>query len=173
VFHVKLKSLFKAAAMAVALAVGVAPAGALVTDPNRIIPARTCGGVQAVCYVRATINFNDPRINSGVWFATLPANAYVLAIDVDVTTQFNTGTLTMGVTATGTDFLAGSGGTSGTTYVPLGTPGVYHLTTAAGLGVAATTNTTGAAIPVYVRQVTTATAGVATIVIAFIKNDDQ
>src|ERR1700733_4036209 len=93
---------------------GVLPSFALYTDPavingQKIIPERTCSRTQDVCYLRVTINFNDNSIGNGVWAFTLPSNAYVLTMDLDVTTAFNAGTnnnLTIGATATGTDFLA-------------------------------------------------------------------
>jgi len=176
----------------IALAFVAAPllsAFAYVVDPQvyaggKIIPARSCQSGQNVCYARVTVNFNDPNIGNGVWFDTVEANVYILSIDAYVTTAFNAGTtnpLTIGATKTGSDFLAGSGGTSGTTFIPLGSTGIFHLTTAAGLGLAATANTTlqtalNGAVPMYVRYAqtgTAATTGQVTIVITWAKNNDQ
>lgn len=155
----------------------VGPARALVTDPTKIIPERTCANGQMVCYARVTINFNDPRIASGVWYATLPKSAYILAIDAYVTTAFNavtTNVITLGVTAASANEILASG-------ITAGTPGIYHLTSAAGLGLAVTAVTAdqtalNGAVPVYVKYAqtgTAATTGQATIVITFAKNDDQ
>lgn len=166
----------KAALLAGAIALAtVVPSLALVTDPNKIQTARTCSATQNVCYMRATINFNDPRIATGVWFDTIPKNAYVLAVDLDVTTAFNAGTtntLQIGATAAGADFLAATSITSA---------GIQHLTSAAGLGVAATANTSlqtaiNGDVPMYVKYAqtgTAATAGVVTLVIAYAQNNDE
>jgi hypothetical protein len=98
-------------------------------------------------------------------------------IDAQVVTAFNAGTtnpITVGVTAASSNEIVASGITSGTT-------GIYHLTTAAGLGNVITNNTTyqtalNGAVPVYVKYAptgTAATAGQAIIIIAFVKNNDQ
>lgn len=169
------------AALVAALLVGSAiPAFAITTDPGvisgtRIIPERNCSLAQDVCYLRATMNFNDNSITGGVWTFTLPKNAYILAMDMDVTTAFNAGTtnnMSIGATATGTDFLAATS---------VGSTGVTHLTSAAGLGVAATANSSlqtalNGAVPVYFRYVTSgtaATAGSVTVVITFAKANDK
>lgn len=152
------------------------PASALVTDPTKIIPERTCQMSQQVCYARVTVNFNDPRIASGVWYATLPKNAYILQIDAYVTTAFNAATtnvITLGVTAASANEILASG-------ITAGTPGIYHLTAAAGLGLAVTAvagNQTAlnGSVPVFVKYAqtgTAATTGQVTIVLTFIKNND-
>lgn len=166
-------------ALAVLLLVSFAlsPSFALVTDPQRIISERTCEFDQGVCYSRVTINFNDPRISAGVWYATLPSNAYILAIDADVTTAFNAGTtnvVTLGVTAANANEIVASG-------ITAGTPGIYHLTSAAGLGVAVTSVTAdqtalNGAVPVFAKYAqtgTAATTGAVTIVITYAKNNDR
>lgn len=166
----------KTAALAVILAsAAIAPAFALNSDPTKIIPARECSDTQNVCYIRATINYNDPRISSGVWAFTLPANAYITQILGDVTTAFNattTNSLTVGATPTGTDFVASTSITSA---------GILVLSSAAGIGLAATGNTANqtainGGVPVYFRYTqtgTAATAGSVTIVIAYAMNNDK
>jgi hypothetical protein len=171
----------KAALLASAIGLAaVAPSFALYTDPGiiagtQIVPERTCQVGQNVCYLRATINFNDPSIANGVWAFTLPANAYILAVDLAVTTAFNatsTNTLQIGTTAAGTDLLAATSITS---------TGVTHATTAAGLGTVVTGNTAkqtaiNGAVPVYFKYVqtgTAATTGVVTVVMTFAKNNDK
>lgn len=158
-------------------AIVFSPASALVTDPNRNFPIRDCEQTQEVCYFRLTVNWNDPRIASGVWFGTLGPNAYILAIDAYVSTAFNAGTtnvITLGATAASANEILASGITAGST-------GIYHLTSAAGLGTAVTANTTyqtalNSGVPLYVKYAqtgTAGTAGVVTIVITFAKNNDQ
>jgi hypothetical protein len=169
--------LFKSALAALLLAAfAFVPARALVTDPTKIIPERTCEISQQICYSRVTVNFNDPRIASGVWYATLPKNAYILQIDAYVTTAFNAATtnvITLGVTAASANEILASG-------ITAGTPGIYHLTAAAGLGLAVTAvagNQTAlnGAVPVFVKYAqtgTAATTGQVTIVLTFAKNND-
>ena len=173
--------IFAALFVAFLLAVPLNTASALVTDPNKSIPIRTCSFTQNVCYASVTVNFNDPRISSGVWFDTLPASAYILSIDAYVTTAFNAGTtnlLSIGATATGTDFVATTGANASVT---LASTGVQHLSSAAGLGLAATANTSlqtalGSGVPLYIRYQqtgTAATAGVVTVVIEYTLNNDR
>jgi hypothetical protein len=158
-------------------ALTLAPSFALVTDPNRIVPERTCDFSQAICYSRVTINFNDPRISAGVWYLTLPKNAYILQIDAQVITAFNAGTtnvLTIGATQASANEILASGITAGST-------GIYHLTSAAGLGNVITNNATyqtalNGAVPVwakYAQTGTAATTGQVIIIITFVKNNDQ
>jgi hypothetical protein len=154
----------------------VSPAFALTLDPNRIIPTRG-GEEQKIYYYRLTVNYNDPRIASGVWFGTIGKNSYIFAIDAYVTTAFNAGTtntITIGATAANANEVLASGITAGST-------GVYHLTSAAGLGTVVTSNTTyqtaiNGAVPLYVKYAqtgTAATTGQVTIVIAYVPNNDQ
>jgi len=166
----------KAAVLAALLGVAsLSPAFAISIDPNKTIPARQAPTAQ-VNYMRATVNYNDRSISSGVWAFTLPANAYIMSIDAYVTTAFNAGTtntVTVGATTTANEIVA-SGITAGST-------GVYHLTSAAGLGLAVTGNSTyqtqaNSAIPVYFKYAqtgTAATAGAVTIVITYVPNNDQ
>jgi hypothetical protein len=189
-----LKKLALSTAIVGALIGALAPAYAITEDPQvyagtKIIPARNCSEGQNVCYIRATINYNDSNISAGVWFASIPANAYVLSIDAYVSTAFNaasTNLLSIGATKTGTDFVATSGANASVT---LGSTGITHLTAAAGLATVATGNTslqsgysstgTGpvpAYVPIFARYTqtgTAATAGAVTIVITYAKNNDQ
>lgn len=185
-----LRSLFKKAAVfAGILLFGASltmPVMALNVDQNRNVSERNCSATQNVCYVRVTINYNDPRISTGQWFATLPKNAYILQIDSDVTTAFNattTNVLTIGATKASSNEIIADGGSStanisnSTTTIATG---ILHLTTALGLGLAITGNTTyqtaaNGAVPIYAKYTqtgTAATTGAVTIIITFIKNDD-
>ena len=182
-----------AAAISMGLVFAPLMAWALQEDPQvysggKIIPPRVFY-TQQVAYVRGTINFNDPNIGNGVWFASIPAGAYILSMDAYVTTAFNaasTNLLTIGATKTGADWLASSGANASVT---LGSTGLTHLTAAAGLGLAVTNNTSlqtgynasglspiAAYVPVFARYTqtgTAATAGVVTVVIAYVQNNDQ
>ena len=166
----------KSAILAVLIGLAsLSPAFALSIDPNKIIPSRA-GNAQQVYYSRATINFGDSNISTGVWYFTLPKNSYVAWIDAYVSTAFNAGTtnvITLGATTTANEILASG--------ITAGTPGIYHLTSAAGLGLAVTSNVTyqtaiNGNVPVYAKYTqtgTAATAGSVTVVIAYIPNDDQ
>ena len=180
-----------ATAYAIAMALVFAPlmsAKAYTVDPNvfagtKVIAARECGnGTQAICYLRVTFNFNDANIGTGVQFATLPKNAYISAIDVYVTTAFNAAGnnfLSVGVTSAGVEFVATTGGATVTATLP--TPGVYHLTAAAGLGLAATSvagsqTMVNGGVPVFLKYTQTSTAattGKATMVIMFAMDNDE
>lgn len=171
----KLSILMKAAFIAGLFAMGMAiPAYALSVDQTKIVPARNYF-LQEVHYYRLTINFNDPRIATGQLFGGLPNGSYIMAIDADVTTAFNAGTtnaITIGITSASANEVVASGITAGTI-------GVYHLTTAAGLGVAVTGvagNQTVNGVPLYAKYAqtgTAATAGSVTIVITYMPNNDM
>jgi hypothetical protein len=154
----------------VALGVGsfaALPAFGLTVDQTRTIPARV-GPDQQVMYYRLTINFNDQNIGAAQQFGTLPANAYIVWIDAYVSTAFNAGTtnvVTIGTTKASANEIVASG-------ITAGTPGVYHLTSAAGLGLAVTTGVSPTLFAKYAQTGTAATTGAVTIVIAYIPNND-
>jgi hypothetical protein len=192
-----------AALIALALAAPIAfmvPAIAYTIDPQvyagtKVIPMRTCSTTQNVCYTRVTLNWNDANIKNGIWFASIPASAYILAIDADTTTAWNattTNVLTLGVTQASANELMADCGTAtaclsnSTTTIATG---VVHLTTAAGLGVAVTANTSlqkaysssgTSVVPAYLalyakytQTGTAATTGSTTFVITWAKSDDN
>ena len=177
------RNLLKKAVLALAL-LGVigGAAYALNINQNYIVPYRQMPG-QVVNYYRVTINFNDPNISTGQLFGGLPNNAYILAIDVDVTTSFNAAAhnyVTLGVTSANANELVDastSNGTISTTGGAIST-GVYHLTAAVGLGIAVTGNSTYQTtngVPLYAKYVQTSTAattGSATFVIAYVPNNN-
>ncbi|MDR3487092.1 MAG: hypothetical protein P4M05_19570 [Bradyrhizobium sp.] len=167
----------KAGIVAVLLLFGVSSAPAFWVDTQRTFAARE-PHEQVVAYYRFTLNYNDQLQGSARQFGALPANAYILAIDADVTTAFNAGTtnpITIGATTTSANEIVASGITSGT-------PGIYHLTSAAGLGVAVTGNSTyyqalggSSVVPLYVLYKptgTAATTGSVTVVIEYTVNND-
>lgn len=145
------------------------PSAALLVDQTRNFPARQTPD-QQLSYYRLTINFNDQNIGAGQQFGALPAGAYIFAIDAYVTTAFNAGStnvITLGTTKASANEIVGSG-------ITAGTPGVYHLTSAAGLGLAVTSGSNP--IPLFAKYAQTggaATTGSVTIVIAFAANNDM
>jgi hypothetical protein len=160
------------------LGAAVMPASALYVDQNRVPQAREFS-TQQVHYLRFTFNYSDPALQA---FSALPANSYILSIDADVTTAFNAGTtnvFTIGTTTTATEIVGSSGSNA---VITAGTAGIYHVTAAAGLGVAVTGNTTYQTyqgqypqVPLYVKFAqtgTAATAGSVTVVIAYVPNND-
>jgi hypothetical protein len=192
-----------ATALAIAMAFVFAPiisASAYTIDPQvyagtKLIPSRSCSDTQNVCYTRVTLNFSDANIKNGIWFASIPASAYILAIDADTTTAWNattTNVLTLGVTQASANELMADCGTAtaclsnSTTTIATG---VVHLTTAAGLGVAVTANTSlqkaysssgTSVVPAYLalyakytQTGTAATTGSTTFVITWAKSDDN
>lgn len=148
------------------------PALALQVDQTRIFNPRQTPD-QQISYYRLTINFNDQNIGLAQQFGALPANAYVFAIDAYVNTAFNAGTtnvITIGTTKANANEIVASG-------ITAGTPGVYHLTSAAGLGTAVSMGGTwlNASMPLFAKYAqtgTAATTGSVVIVIAFISNND-
>jgi hypothetical protein len=160
---------FKLAAAALLLsllAIGIA--NALVVDQTRIINARQTPD-QQISYYRITINFNDPNIGSGVQFGALTANTYIFAIDAYVTVAFNAGstnTITLGTTKANANEIVASG-------ITAATPGVYHLTSAAGLGLAVTSGTAVNLWAKYAQTGSVAGTGAVTIIIAFVTNNDM
>lgn len=163
------------AGLAVALALAglmLGPVQALQVDQTRNFPARQLTE-QAVNTYRITVNFNDQGITAGQQFGALPPGAYIYAIDAYVTTAFNAGTtnnVTLGTTKANANEILATG-INGTTSIATG---IYHLTSAAGLGMAVTNVATP--IPLFVKYVptgTAATTGQVVIVISYIPNNDM
>lgn len=168
---------FRIALLGLVAALGVAsfaigPALALQVDQTRNFPARQLTE-QAVNYYRLTVNYNDQNITAGQQFGALPAGAYILSIDAYVSAAFNAGTtnnITIGTTKANANEILATG-INGATSIATG---IYHLTSAAGLGTAVTSVTTP--VPLFVKYVptgTAATAGSVTIVIAYVPNNDM
>lgn len=173
-----LLAVFRDALIAFVAALGIAgfvagPAFAISNDQTRIFPARQLTE-QAINYYRITVNFNDKNIGTGQQFGTLPPNAYILSIDAYVNTAFNAGTtntLTVGTTSANANEIVASG-------ITAATPGVYHLTAAAGLGTAVSMggtwlNTNMPLFAKYAQTGTAATTGQVVIVIAYMPNNDM
>lgn len=137
-------------------------------DQTRNFPARLLR-TQQEHYYRFTVNYNDAGIASAVKFGRLPSNAFISQIDCQVTTAFNAATtnvLTVGYNATPNGQIIASGdlNEASATY--------QNMTSAAGLGVAATS---AGEIDLYAKYTQTgaaATAGAATCVIHYVPDND-
>ena len=114
-----------------------------------------------------TLNFNTTGAASGVRIGTIPMNAVIQSWRVTVETLFNAGTtnpITIGTTATGAEIAASASITSGTA-------GVYTGSPAAAAGWRAQTADQGI-FTSYIPTGTTATTGVARIVVSYIVLDN-
>lgn len=121
---------------------------------------------QEVHYLRKTVRFDDVGIAAGVAFgASLPAGALITSTLVLIETAFNAGTtnvLVVGTTAGGNDLVANADAAAGVA-------GAKRPDTATVKGRLA------ADTPVFVSYTSTGTApsaGVATIVFAYVPNND-
>ncbi len=120
---------------------------------------------QQVHYLRKTVNYNDAGIAGGVIIGTLPAGAQIVDIAVNVKTAFNAATtnnLLLGTSAAGNQIAT-------TTDTAAGTAGFKRVTTGGALTLAADTDVYVA----YTQTGTAASAGVATIVIAYAPDNDK
>ncbi len=132
-------------------------------------------------YVRKVVNFSDGNVAGGYQFGTVPLNAFITRVHVDIVTAFNAGTtnvLTFGVTQQNANELVASGD------VTAGTPGYSAVTR--GLGRAQTQNPSNASstsgvtsgeggvalFAKYAQTGTAATAGQAVVVIEYVPNND-
>jgi hypothetical protein len=117
---------------------------------------------QVVNTWRATINFNDPGIGTGVAKVTLPAGAFILRVLCEIQTVFNavtTNLLTLGTVAAAYNNLFTSGD------VNAGVAGVYDITR--GLGTALTRAGDVTIYAMYTQTGGAATTGIANIVVEF------
>lgn len=132
-----------------------------------------------VNYIRKTVNFNDAGIATGVMFASIPVNSYILSVSVQIVTIFNavtTNVLTFGTTLANANELAGSGDINeaatgvnsatvglGTSLTQTATAAVGNVTPAeGGVGIFAKYTQTG----------TAATAGKAVFIMTYIPDND-
>jgi hypothetical protein len=162
------KHMFNILAALLLSALTIGGAFAINNDQTRIFPQRQLTE-QAINYYRITINALDPNIGLGQQFGALPANAYILTCDAYVTIAFNAGstnTITVGTTKANANEIIASG-------ITAGTPGPYHLTSAAGLGLAVTSGVSVNLWAKYAQTGTPAGSGTVVIVIAFIPNNDM
>lgn len=166
-----MKTLLRRALVAALVSLSaVTAAFALQVDQTRNMVARQYNDYHPV-YHRLTINYNDTNIGSGQMFGALNAGDFIQSIDCDVTTAFNAGTtnaVTIGTSAAANEIVAT--GLNGTTSIATG---IYHLTTAAGLGLAVTGSSSVTLWAKYAQTGTAATAGSVTCVIETIPNNDN
>ena len=139
----------------------ISPVRSGTTIPARELPSQT------VHTYRATVNYNDPSISSGVQFGSLPASASIVDVQVEIVTAFNavtTNVLTFGTTTTATEIVNAGDVNEGATGVTKVTRGLGKSLTASGV------------TPLYGKYTqtgTAATAGVAIITILYVPNNDQ
>lgn len=110
-------------------------------------------------YIRATVNYNDVGIGSGVVIGTLPAGAVIVNTTVYCSTAFNAGTtnaLQIGTAASGTQ-VSNDAATAGARNT------VPALNIAADQDIFVT----------YAQTGTAATAGKAVVVIQYAPNNDK
>jgi hypothetical protein len=132
------------------------------TQPARQYPA------QLVHYLRKVVNYSDTNIATGVLVGVLPIGAMVVDAVTRVETLFNAATtnvLTAGTNSTSYDNIVGAAD------VTEGTTGAYRaaIATAGATTYAADTEVYAK----YTQTGTAATTGKATIVIAFVVNNDR
>lgn len=145
------------------------------------LPARSSAS-QEVRYFRKVVNFNDANIGSATAPAKLgrlPAGAFITDVTVEIGTAFNAGTtnvLTVGTSAASANEIVAAAdvneGAIGVTKVTraLGTT----LTGGPGIGPNAPAVTSEVDLYAkYTQSGTAATAGVATIVIQYVSNNDR
>jgi hypothetical protein len=160
-------NLVRAVAVFLLSAFAITAAWALSVDQTRIFNVRSYANYQPY-YYRVTVNFNDPLIASAQQFGQLGASDFIDQIDCHVTTAFNTSTtnnLTFGTSKANANEILAAGSVSP------GTTGIYHLTTAAGLGVQVTS---AGAVPFYAKYAGVgATTGAVTCVFEIMSNNDN
>lgn len=130
-------------------------------DPNRTFPARN-DQKQNPLTIRASVNFNDANIATGFQIGTLPQNAVIQDVDVDIATAFNAATtnvLIVGTTLGGSELVAAGDVNEGATgnTGPITRGRGRALTSAGDVGVYVKYSQTG----------TAATAGLATITVTY------
>lgn len=163
----------KAAIAAVLALFSITAAFALSNDQTRVFNKRFDPDGYHPSTYRFTLNFNDPNIGTAQKFGALGQNEFIKAIDCHVTAAFNAGTsnaVVIGTSTASTEIVAATGANSSIT---AGTPGVYHLTAAGGLGLGATSAADVNLFAKYVQAGTPATTGAVTCIMEFVPNNDM
>lgn len=140
------------------------------------------GQNQDVRYFRKVVNYNDANIGSTTAppkFGRLPPGAFITRVQVEVSTAFNatsTNVLTVGTSAANANEIVAAAdlneGAIGITEVTR----AYGTTLTGGPGIGANAPAQTSEVDLYVKYTqtgTAASAGVATIVIQFVSNNDQ
>lgn len=155
-------------AAALIIAFAVPAAFALSVDQTRIIPVRFAN-TQQTHYYRVTVNYNDSNISTAQKFGRLPSRAFITKIDCYLTAAFNassTNVLTFGTSTGAVELVAASDITEASAQY-------QNLTSANGLGLAATSAGEVDLYAKYTQTGTAATAGSATCVFQYIPNNDM
>jgi hypothetical protein len=123
---------------------------------------------QATHYLRKKVNYNDANIGAAdkVKVGMLPAGAIIVGVYVRIETAFNAGTtnvLTVGTNAGADNNIVNAADVDETT--------VATTEVTRGLGLTIASDTT--VYVLYTQTGTAATAGVATIIVEYIPNNDQ
>jgi hypothetical protein len=142
---------------------------ALNNDQTRIYSARSFADYHPN-YFRVTVNFNDPRISTAQAIGALKQNTFIKAIDCHVTTVFNASTtnvITFGTSLANANEIVAAADLNELSAT------VQHLTTAAGLGLTATSAADTTLYAKYAQTGTAGTTGSVTCVIEFVENNDM
>lgn len=122
---------------------------------------------QQTNYIRATVNWNDAGVATGIPIGYLPAYAMIISTSVDISVAFNAATtnvINVGTTALGTDVAASAS-------IVAGTQGVKRAISPTVRVDQITADTMIYAS--YTQTGTAATAGQAVIVVEFVVNNDK
>lgn len=163
------------AALLVMLGVGAALA---LNVPSTAVFSARQNTTQQTNYYRFVVNFNDPRISTGVKFGRLPSNAFISKIACEGLAAFNAATtneFTVGYTAADPTEIIGANdydetSASGGLQVVAWNAGG---TTGRGLGTRTTSAGEVDLIAKYAQTGTAATTGKVNCVIEYIPNNDQ
>lgn len=141
---------------------------ALVAVKGNTTVATRSNTTQQTSYYRATVNFNDATIATGIQFGTLPIGSSIVDVQVEIVTVFNavtTNVLTVGTTLANANELVNASDVN-----ELAT-GVTKV--ARGLGQSLTATADTGLWAKYTQTGTAATTGQAIVTIQYIQNNDQ
>lgn len=135
----------------------------MATNTAQVSPPARQDPRQVTNTLKKTVNFGDAGISTGLAFdASIPANAFILRVYVEIVTVFNavtTNVLTVGTNSTTYNNLVAAGD------VDEATAGVYDVVRGLGRGIPASADV--APYAKYTQSGTAATTGQAVIVITF------
>jgi hypothetical protein len=134
----------------------------MATNTSPVMPPARKDPRQVVNTLKRVLNFNDGDIAKFSFANSLPANAFIISVQVYVVTAFNAGTtnpITIGTNSTTYNNISASG------TITSGTPGMYTPTI--GLGPVLANGAEVAVFGTYIPTGTAATTGQAIIVITY------
>lgn len=141
---------------------------ALTAPKGNTTVATRLNTTQQTSYYRATINFSDAGIATGIQFGTLPQGSSIVDVQVEIVTAFNavtTNVLTIGTTLASANEIVAAADIN-----ELAT-GVTKVVRGLGQSLTATADT--GLWAKYTQTGTAATTGQAIVTIQFIPNNDQ